>query len=157
MADDPEAAALRLVTRLDVADVLQRQAGAGAVAVASVAGSDGLEQEADVVAERQLADHLADEPVLARIEDRGALRSAVPLARLELVDAVTGLTAEQLGEASVWRRRPQLAAGARASVVRDASEVARLDRRLAEGVTERSRRRLTAKRIQPQRVFFILR
>jgi hypothetical protein len=63
-----------------------------------VAGSDGLEQEADVVAERQLADHLADEPVLACIEDRRALRSAVPLARLELVDAVTGLTAKQLGE-----------------------------------------------------------
>jgi hypothetical protein len=83
------------VTGFDVADVLERQ---DAPSSAGVVGGDGLEQEAEMVAERKLADHAADEPVLACVEDRGALGSGVPLGFLELVDAVARLTAEQLGE-----------------------------------------------------------
>src|SRR5690606_13857926 len=61
-----------------------------------------LEQETDVIAERNALEHGAREPALAVVEDRRAVR-VVPADARELVDLVAGLTTEDLGDPPVVR------------------------------------------------------
>src|SRR3954468_9212414 len=60
--------------------------------------ADGLEDDRVVVAGGEALDDPPDEPVRQAGDDRDALRPLVPLAPLELVDLVAGLSAEQLGD-----------------------------------------------------------
>jgi len=62
--------------------------------------TDGLDQEAHVIAAVDLRPHLPSEPV-ALGQDRRPSRAGSPRERLELVDLVAGGAAEALGELAV--------------------------------------------------------
>src|SRR4051794_40178613 len=82
-----------LVTGIDPLGAMERE-----LARVARPARDRLEQERVVIARVPAREDTADEPVLAAIEDRHALRSLVPLAAGELVDLVGRLATEQLGE-----------------------------------------------------------
>src|ERR1700735_1912218 len=66
---------------------------------------DLFQQVADVVAEVDALQRLANEPCRRVVENRHALRTGVPRAVLEFVDLVTGLAAEQARQANVAVRQ----------------------------------------------------
>src|SRR4051794_29513816 len=62
---------------------------------------DGLQQVADVVAEVDPLQRLANEPGCRVVENRHALRSGVPRAEIEFVDLIPGFATEQPGQVDV--------------------------------------------------------
>lgn len=67
-------------------------------ALAAVPNGVWVEEEPDVVAERQSLAYAPYEPVLAATQDRQAMWTRVPFAPGELVDVVARLSAEALCE-----------------------------------------------------------
>src|SRR6201996_6543641 len=84
----------RLVPRVQPLGPVKRER-AGVVLVGR---GERLEQMADVVAERGSLQHPSGKPAPTGVEDGQPGRSGVPAAASELVDLVTGLRAEQLGQ-----------------------------------------------------------
>jgi hypothetical protein len=90
-----------LVARIKIADIGERDE---LLELIRRIPRDGLEQEADVVADVVAVEHLTDEPSGRVVEDRQSVRARVPGAARELVGAVASLAAEQPGEFAVLPR-----------------------------------------------------
>jgi hypothetical protein len=63
---------------------------------------DRLQQVSDVIAEHDTLAHRSDEPAGRAGKYRHVVRSLEPVAFSELVDVVTGSSAEQLGQREVF-------------------------------------------------------
>src|SRR5258705_494059 len=94
---------LGLMTRIEIADIRETDE---LLELVRRAPCDGLEQEADVVADVVAAQHLTDEPSGGVVEDWYPVRARVPGAARELVGPVPGLAAEETGEFAVlpWHK-----------------------------------------------------